>query len=422
MSGLLNCSCQTSTSGLLNGNVGPATFLRAGRVGGRGGGGGPAARRLSGEPLSRLQPRPSAPGDFGRRRARWTAAAASRPIGSRPASACRSCCRRFPARPRGPRTSRWRSSTRTSTLVVVNKPPGMVVHPARGHWSGTLASALQFHFGPTLSTAGGASRPGIVHRLDRDTSGVILVARNDQAHCQAGQAVRRPVDREGVFRLGCGLSAARPRLDRLPDRLPSARAREDGHPPRRRREPAGQTFYEVLERFDGFAAVQAAAEDGPDAPDSRPPEPHRLPGAVRSAVRRPEPDHARRDPPRSDRRARCCWSVRRCTPGGCGSSIRPPASRWRSRPRCRPTSRRCSPSCGSTGGRLHNQPAAGDSFSRRKVMCVPVVVVDGGEVDADSGRRGFPAARAPPRSSAGRRRACSATPSRVGSANCRGST
>ena len=51
-------------------------------------------------------------------------------------------------------------------LVVINKPPGMVVHPARGHWSGTLASALQFHFGSTLSSSGGPSRPGIVHRLD----------------------------------------------------------------------------------------------------------------------------------------------------------------------------------------------------------------------------------------------------------------
>ena len=152
----------------------------------------------------------------------------------------RSCCPRFPARRRGRRTSRWTCSTRTKYVVVVNKPPGMVVHPARGHWSGTLASALQFHFGPTLSASGGLSRPGIVHRLDRDTSGVILVARNDQAHAEAGQAVCRPVDREGVFRPGCRLSAARPRLHRLPDRVPSARARDDGHPPRPPREPAGR--------------------------------------------------------------------------------------------------------------------------------------------------------------------------------------
>ncbi len=71
-------------------------------------------------------------------------------------------------------------------LAVVNKPPGMVVHPARGNWTGTLASALQYHFGGQLSTVGGPTRPGIVHRLDRDTSGAILVAKNDVAHGKLG--------------------------------------------------------------------------------------------------------------------------------------------------------------------------------------------------------------------------------------------
>lgn len=67
-------------------------------------------------------------------------------------------------------------------LVAVNKPPGMVVHPAKGHWAGTLAAALAHHFGDALSKTGGPTRPGIVHRLDRDTSGVIVVAKHDQAH------------------------------------------------------------------------------------------------------------------------------------------------------------------------------------------------------------------------------------------------
>src|SRR5262245_43929475 len=61
-------------------------------------------------------------------------------------------------------------------LAAINKPPGMVVHPAKGHWSGTLTAALAFHF-QSLSSAGGTTRPGIVHRLDRDTSGVLLVAK-----------------------------------------------------------------------------------------------------------------------------------------------------------------------------------------------------------------------------------------------------
>ena len=73
-------------------------------------------------------------------------------------------------------------------IIAVNKPPGMVVHPARGHWSGTLASALSFHF-RQLSTRGGPTRPGIVHRLDRDTSGVMVVAKTDPMHLCPGRAV-----------------------------------------------------------------------------------------------------------------------------------------------------------------------------------------------------------------------------------------
>ena len=66
-------------------------------------------------------------------------------------------------------------------LAVINKPFDMVVHPAKGHWSGTLVNALAFHFGK-LSELNGAYRPGIVHRLDRDTSGVILVAKEEATH------------------------------------------------------------------------------------------------------------------------------------------------------------------------------------------------------------------------------------------------
>ena len=95
-------------------------------------------------------------------------------------------------------------------LVVVNKPPGMVVHPARGHWSGTLVGALQYHFGPSLSSSGGPLRPGIVHRLDRDTSGAILVARHDQAHHQlAAQFQSRSIEK-GYFALVAGST---PELD-----------------------------------------------------------------------------------------------------------------------------------------------------------------------------------------------------------------
>ncbi len=66
-------------------------------------------------------------------------------------------------------------------VLVINKPAGMVVHPAVGHWHGTLVNAVLFHC-PDLEGVGGAHRPGIVHRLDKDTSGLILVAKNDAAH------------------------------------------------------------------------------------------------------------------------------------------------------------------------------------------------------------------------------------------------
>lgn len=67
-------------------------------------------------------------------------------------------------------------------LIVVNKPAGLVVHPGNGNWTGTLVNALIHHCGNSLSGIGGIRRPGIVHRLDKDTSGVLVVAKNDKAH------------------------------------------------------------------------------------------------------------------------------------------------------------------------------------------------------------------------------------------------
>lgn len=67
-------------------------------------------------------------------------------------------------------------------LLVVNKPPGLVVHPAAGNWDRTMVNALLAHCGDRLSGIGGVARPGIVHRLDKDTSGLMVVAKNDMAH------------------------------------------------------------------------------------------------------------------------------------------------------------------------------------------------------------------------------------------------
>jgi 23S rRNA pseudouridine1911/1915/1917 synthase len=73
-------------------------------------------------------------------------------------------------------------------LIVVNKPAGLVVHPAAGNWSGTLVNALIHHCGNSLSGVGGVARPGIVHRIDKDTSGLLVVAKNDAAHQGLGAA------------------------------------------------------------------------------------------------------------------------------------------------------------------------------------------------------------------------------------------
>jgi 23S rRNA pseudouridine1911/1915/1917 synthase len=147
-------------------------------------------------------------------------------------------------------------------LAVVNKPAGMVVHPARGHWSGTLASALVYHFGNKLSAMGGQTRPGIVHRLDRDTSGAILVAKHDLAHSRLGEMFQARAIEKEYF----ALVAGSPELDRdwidepigmhPRDRQRMAIVR-DGPSTR-----SAQTFYEVVERFDGFAAVRILPKTG----------------------------------------------------------------------------------------------------------------------------------------------------------------
>lgn len=73
-------------------------------------------------------------------------------------------------------------------LIVVNKPAGLVVHPGAGNWTGTLVNALIHHCGDSLSGIGGVKRPGIVHRLDKDTSGVLVVAKTDRAHKALSEA------------------------------------------------------------------------------------------------------------------------------------------------------------------------------------------------------------------------------------------
>jgi 23S rRNA pseudouridine1911/1915/1917 synthase len=140
-------------------------------------------------------------------------------------------------------------------FVVVDKAPGLVVHPAKGNWTGTLVNALQFHFGK-LSSVGGPGRPGIVHRLDRDTSGLILVAKDDQAHAKlARQFEERTIDKQYL-----ALVQGVPQSDS--DYIEKPLGPHPTHREKtaiRRVEDGGKeakTFYEVIERFRGFALLR----------------------------------------------------------------------------------------------------------------------------------------------------------------------
>lgn len=146
-------------------------------------------------------------------------------------------------------------------ILAINKPPGMVVHPAKGHWAGTLTSALAYRF-RELSSLGGANRPGIVHRLDRDTSGIILIARHDRAHALlAAQFEQRAIEKE-YFAVVRG----------VPDRDRDIVEQPIGAHPYQREKMAirkehptsrpATTTYEIDERFRGFAALKVFPKTG----------------------------------------------------------------------------------------------------------------------------------------------------------------
>jgi 23S rRNA pseudouridine1911/1915/1917 synthase len=144
-------------------------------------------------------------------------------------------------------------------LIVIDKPPGLVVHPAAGHAQGTLVNALIAHCGDSLSGIGGVKRPGIVHRLDKDTSGLLVVAKTDKAHRalskQFAEKAEGPLDR-GYLAFVWG-APAKPRgtIDAPLDRHPQARdkraVREGGR--------AAVTHWQLLERFAG---QDLAKQDG----------------------------------------------------------------------------------------------------------------------------------------------------------------
>ena len=146
------------------------------------------------------------------------------------------------------------------SILMVNKPKGMVVHPSAGHYTGTLVNAVLWHCQGQLSGINGVSRPGIVHRIDKDTTGVLVVCKNDAAHnAVAAQLKEHSITRKyraivhGVIKEDEG----------------TVDAQIGRHPTERKKMASGVkngkravTHYRVLERFQGYTYVECQLETG----------------------------------------------------------------------------------------------------------------------------------------------------------------
>ena len=144
-------------------------------------------------------------------------------------------------------------------ILVVNKPKGMVVHPAAGHYSGTLVNALMFHCGDRLSGINGEIRPGIVHRIDKDTSGLLMIAKNDNAHLKLSEQIKEhSFTREyqavvcGCIRDGGTVDApiGRHKLDRKRMCVTNENSRE------------AVTHYSVIRNYAGYTHLAIRLETG----------------------------------------------------------------------------------------------------------------------------------------------------------------
>ena len=145
-------------------------------------------------------------------------------------------------------------------LIVVNKPRGMVVHPAPGHPDGTLVNALLYHCGDSLSGVGGEKRPGIVHRIDKDTSGLLIAAKNDFAHL----ALSAQLSDHSLARTYEAVVIGNLRADSGTVNAPVGR-----HPTDRKRMAVTQknsreavTHWEVLARYPGYTHIRCRLETG----------------------------------------------------------------------------------------------------------------------------------------------------------------
>jgi 23S rRNA pseudouridine1911/1915/1917 synthase len=144
-------------------------------------------------------------------------------------------------------------------IVVVNKQPGLVVHPAPGHFSGTLVNGLLYHC-PNLGGIGGELRPGIVHRLDKDTSGTLVVAKNDAAHTGlSGQFKSRKVRKDYLALVHGNMKSPTGNIKLPIGRHPVDRKRMSTVSPRGR---TAETEWKTREKFQGFALLEVHLKTG----------------------------------------------------------------------------------------------------------------------------------------------------------------
>ena len=144
-------------------------------------------------------------------------------------------------------------------IIIVNKPQGMVVHPAPGNYEGTLVNAILYHCKGNLSSINGVIRPGIVHRIDKDTSGILMIAKNNNAHnCLAEQLKDHSITREYEFICHGVFKEDNVKVDRPIGRNPKDRLKMAIVPNGKR----AVTHFEVIERFNGYTHVRARLETG----------------------------------------------------------------------------------------------------------------------------------------------------------------
>jgi 23S rRNA pseudouridine1911/1915/1917 synthase len=155
-------------------------------------------------------------------------------------------------------------------IIVIDKPRGLVVHPGAGNWTGTLVNALVAHCGASLSGIGGVRRPGIVHRLDKDTTGLMVVAKNDRAHQSlaaqfADHGRTGPLRRAYLAFVWGAPDRPKGAIDKPIDRHPTVRDRMAIRPGGRE----AVTFWEVVERYPAVAPSERGRQARPSAKSGR---------------------------------------------------------------------------------------------------------------------------------------------------------